>query len=98
MSDLNFEAYARLLKALAHPTRLRIVSILQVEPVCVKNIGELMDIQQANLSQHLSILRNCGIVSTCREGNRVCYSIKDRRVLHVLDSLKCTNNHPPSRY
>lgn len=88
MPEQDFESHTRLLKALAHPTRLRIVSILQGDPVCVKNIGELMEIQQANLSQHLSILRHCGIVSTCREGNRVCYSIKDHRAIRILDSLK----------
>jgi DNA-binding transcriptional ArsR family regulator len=88
MSDLDYETYARLLKALAHPTRLRIVEILQREPICVKNIGDCMDVQQANLSQHLSVLRNCGIVSTCREGNRVCYSIRDQRVVSVLEALR----------
>ena len=88
MSDLDFDTYARLLKALAHPTRLRIIDILQSEEICVKNIGDRMDVQQANLSQHLSILRNCGIVSTCREGNKVCYSIRDQRAVEVLDALK----------
>jgi ArsR family transcriptional regulator len=88
MPEFDFEAYTRLLKAMAHPTRLRIIDILQSEPICVKNIGELMDVNQANLSQHLSILRHCGIVSTCREGNHICYSIKDHRATWILDSLK----------
>ena len=88
MPDLVFDDYARLLKALAHPTRLRIIDILQREEICVKNIGDCMEVLQANLSQHLSVLRNCGIVSTCREGNRICYSIKDQRAVQVLDALK----------
>ncbi len=88
MLDTDFDNLAWVLKALAHPTRLQIVEILQREPICVKNIGDCMDVQQANLSQHLSVLRNCGIVSTCREGNRVCYSIKDQRAVSVLRALK----------
>ena len=88
MNDL--ETYAQFLKALAHPIRLRIIEILKGDRICVKNIGELMDIQQANLSQHLSVLRHCGIVSTYREGNRVCYSIKDPRAIQILNSLEGT--------
>lgn len=87
MSDIDFDATAQLLKALAHPTRLRIVEMLRQEPLCVKNIEDLTDLQQANLSQHLSILRNHGIVSTCRDGNRICYSIKDLRVIQMLEFL-----------
>lgn len=87
MPDTDFEAHAQLLKALAHPTRLRIVEILKRKRVCVKSLGELIDLQQANLSQHLAILRNTGVVSCCREGNRICYSIRDPRVVQVLESL-----------
>ncbi len=88
MVGIDFEAEAQILKALAHPTRLRVIEILQQEPICVKHIGDLMDVPQANLSQHLSILRNCGIVSCSREGNRSCYSIRDSRVTDILDILK----------
>lgn len=91
--DMDFEIQAQLLKALAHPTRLRIVEILQKEAVCVKHIGDLMDIPQANLSQHLSVLRNCGVVSCCREGNRICYSIRDPRAAHILNVLKKRKSH-----
>lgn len=87
MPDADFEAHAQLLKALAHPTRLRILEILKTERVCVKSLGELMDLHQANLSQHLAILRSLGIVSCCREGNRICYSIRDPRAVKVLESL-----------
>ncbi|SVD05096.1 uncharacterized protein METZ01_LOCUS357950 [marine metagenome] len=59
MPDFDVDDYARLLNALAHPTRLRIIDILQREEICVKNIGDCMEVLQANLSQHLSVLRNC---------------------------------------
>ena len=88
MVDIDFEVEAQILKALAHPTRLRIIEILQQEPICVKHIGGLMDVPQANLSQHLSILRNCGIVSCSRDGNRICYSIRDSRAAHIIAVLK----------
>lgn len=88
MASIDFDVEAQMLKALAHPTRLRIIEILQMEPICVKHIGDLMDVPQANLSQHLSILRNCGILSCSREGNRICYSIRDERAADILDILK----------
>ncbi|MBM3265179.1 MAG: winged helix-turn-helix transcriptional regulator [candidate division Zixibacteria bacterium] len=86
--ETNFETQALMLKALAHPTRLRIVEILSKEAICVKHIGDLMDVPQATLSQHLSVLRNSGIVACCREGNRICYSIRDTRASYILETLK----------
>jgi DNA-binding transcriptional ArsR family regulator len=78
---------ARLFKALAHPTRLRIVTLIREQQPCVKNMEELLGVSQPNLSQHLSLLRNTGVVESEREGNQVCYRIKNQIVLKLLDAL-----------
>jgi DNA-binding transcriptional ArsR family regulator len=78
---------ARLFKALAHPTRLRIVTLIRERQPCLKNMEELLGVSQPNLSQHLSLLRNTGVVESEREGNQVCYRIKNQVVLKLLDVL-----------
>ena len=78
---------ALLLKALSHPTRLRIVALIREQRPCVKSMEELLGVSQPNLSQHLSLLRQTGVVESERDGNQVCYRIKNERVLKLLDAL-----------
>jgi DNA-binding transcriptional ArsR family regulator len=82
-----FEENARLLKALAHPTRLHIVALIREQKPCVKRMEGILGVSQPNLSQHLSLLRNIGAVEAERDGNRVCYRIKNKTVLKLLDAL-----------
>ncbi len=76
----TFEEKALLFKALAHPTRLQIIALIRERRPCVKSMG-------GNLSQHLSLLRNIGVVEATREGNQVWYRIKNKQVLKLLDVL-----------
>ena len=79
---------AEYLKALAHPTRIRILELLEAQGRCVSNIGEKLDLKQSNISQHLGILRSRGILSLTREGGHSIYCIKDPRVVKILDLLR----------
>lgn len=83
----KFEENARLFKALAHPTRLQIIALIRECHPCVKNMEGMLGISQPNLSQHLSLLRNVGVVEAKREGNQVWYRIKNEQVLKLLDVL-----------
>ncbi len=77
----------RLLKALAHPTRLQILRLIHEQQPCVKRMEKILGVAQPNLSQHLSLLRNLNIVEAERIGNQVCYRIKNPvalKVMHVL--------------
>jgi DNA-binding transcriptional ArsR family regulator len=87
MFEDNFKENARLLKALAHPTRLHIVALIREQQPCVKNMEGILGVSQPNLSQHLSLLRNIGLVEAERDGNQVCYKIKNQIVLKLLDAL-----------
>ena len=83
----SYEEQAKLLKALSHPTRLQIVTLIRKHQPCVKNMEGILGISQPNLSQHLSLLRNIGVVEAERDGNQVCYKIKNQMVLKLLDVL-----------
>ena len=87
MSNIDYDHYARILKAIAHPTRLKILNMMRSECPCVKEMERVVDVSQPNISQHLSLLRNLGIVSAERDGNLHCYTIMDEHVRNVLDTL-----------
>lgn len=83
----RLEKWAEFLKALAHPIRLKIISALIEGRQCVKNLSDLLHTSQPNVSQHLSVLRNKGIVGCKRDGSIVCYYIKDQRVIEIYKIL-----------
>jgi len=72
---IDYSKEAEILKALAHPIRLKIVDAIRDGEVCVKSLEELTGASQSCVSQHLTILRNLGMVETNRDGNLVCYSL-----------------------
>ena len=87
MGKSNYQENARILKALAHPTRLQIIELIREKGPCVKAMEEKIGVAQPNISQHLSLLRNIGIVEAEREGHQVCYRIKNQTVLKLLDAM-----------
>ncbi len=87
----SIEIYADILKALAHPVRLMIVDELLRSPRCVTAIHEILDIRQPNISQHLMILKNSGIVGSDRDGSYRCYYIRKPDLMRaILDALSGT--------
>jgi ArsR family transcriptional regulator len=86
--SLNFEEEADLLRMLGHPTRLKILQVLQEEERCVKNIWERLGLNQANVSQHLAMMKHKGILGAARRGGRTCYFIKDQRAIEVLNCIR----------
>jgi DNA-binding transcriptional ArsR family regulator len=81
------EKIARLFKAMAHPTRLRIVGLLARNEFCVDGIRAALDLKQPNVSQHLAIMRGARLVDFHRDGNRVCYSLSDENLPIVIALL-----------
>jgi ArsR family transcriptional regulator len=66
-------AAAQLLKTLGHPVRLALLGELAKGPKCVSDIQDLVEVRQANVSQHLAILRRAKLVSCHEHGNVRCY-------------------------
>ena len=71
-----FEKFSSILKALAHPVRLMIAQELVKNPRCVTAIHEILDVRQPNVSQHLNILRNSGLVGSDQDGAYRCYYLR----------------------
>lgn len=87
-SDGDIELVTRLLKAIAHPLRLKILCVLGHEEVSVLDIVERVGTSQSNISQHLGLLRDKGILVTRKDANRVYYRMGDQRTLQLLNSLQ----------
>ena len=80
---------AGIFQALAHPTRIAIIELLRDEgEVPVTTIHERLGLEQANVSQHLAVLRSRQIVVGRRDGNQVFYSLRDPILGQVLDLLR----------
>ena len=85
---------ARFFKALAHPTRIRILEILVHGGRTVYELQEALMLEQATVSQQLAVLRNQGIVNTEKEGLAVRYSLRDPLVCELLEvARRIFNNH-----
>jgi DNA-binding transcriptional ArsR family regulator len=85
---------ARFFKALAHPTRIRILEILVNGSRTVYELQEALTLEQATVSQQLAVLRNQGIVNAEKEGLAVRYSLRDPLVGELLEvARRIFNNH-----
>lgn len=79
---------AEVFQALAHPTRIHIVECLRDGEVAVSEIVARVDVEPANLSQHLAVLRAKGLVVNRKEGNQVFYALRDPLLTEVLDNMR----------
>ncbi|MBN2542380.1 winged helix-turn-helix transcriptional regulator [bacterium] len=87
----KYKNESEMLKALAHPVRLRIIEILTglSESKCsVNSIKKELGLPQSTVSQHLQVLRNKGIIDREKKCVKVCYRVSDERVLKILEILK----------
>ena len=79
---------ANIFQALGHPTRIAIVEVLRDGELPAGAIIERLGLEQANASQHLSVLRVKQILKSRKEGNQVFYSVRDPVLLQVLDIMR----------
>ena len=84
----HFEAKARIIKAMAHPTRLFIVDELSKRERCVCELTELIGADTSTVSRHLSILRSAGIVEDDKRGLQVFYSLKMPCILNFFSCVQ----------
>ena len=88
MPDTLRQFKANIFQALAHPTRIAIIEVLRDGELPAGAIIERLGIEQANASQHLSILRTKQVVTSRKEGNQVFYSVRDPLLIEVLDIMR----------
>ena len=80
----HIETAARALKAMSHPLRLKILCFIGDQEICVQDIVDAVGTSQSNISQHLAILRDKGVLQTRKDANRVYYRIADARTLQLI--------------
>ncbi len=86
--DEDIERASRSLKAMSHPLRLKILCTLGDHEVSVQDIVERVGTSQSNISQHLAILRDKGILSCRKDANRVYYKMVDFRTLQLISMMR----------
>jgi DNA-binding transcriptional ArsR family regulator len=88
MGDALRQFKSEIFQALANPTRIAIVEALRDGEMSAGKLIDRLGIEQANASQHLSILRAKMVVVSRKAGNQVFYSIRDPALVEVLDILR----------
>jgi len=81
------EIQARVIKALAHPTRVFLVQELAGGARCVCELTALADVDISTVSKHLAILKNAGIVQDERKGTQIFYSLRVPCILHFFQCV-----------
>ena len=84
----HIELAARVLKSISHPLRLKILCVLGNNESCVQAIVDDVGTSQSNISQHLAILREKGVLLTRKDANRVFYRVGDQRTLQLIGMMR----------
>ncbi len=90
----DIEIASRSLKAMSHPLRLKILCTLGSQEVSVQKIVDNVGTSQSNISQHLAILRDKGILASRKDANKVYYRVGDARTLRLISMMQevfCTS-------
>jgi DNA-binding transcriptional ArsR family regulator len=85
--QLLFEKQAEIAKAIAHPLRIAIVNFLKDGEQCVCDIAEYVGSERSNVSRHLAVMVNAGVLEYRKEGLKVIYRLKTPC---ILDFFSCT--------
>jgi DNA-binding transcriptional ArsR family regulator len=84
----HIEQAARALKAMSHPLRLKILCVLGPGEVSVQEIVDAVGTSQSNVSQHLAVLRDKGVLRARKDANRVFYRVGDERTLQLIGMMR----------
>jgi len=84
----DIDRASRSLKAISHPLRLKILCVLGDKEVNVQDIVGCVGTSQSNISQHLAILRDKGILASRKDANRVYYRVGDFRTLRLISMMQ----------
>jgi DNA-binding transcriptional ArsR family regulator len=87
MEEKVLELKAEILKALAQPTRLKILELLRNGERCICEIVPAINGEQSNISRHISLMQKSNLVTTRKDGVKVMVKVSDPRVFEILDSI-----------
>jgi len=87
MEERVLELKAEILKALAQPTRMKILECLRDGEKCICEIVPAIKGEQSNISRHISLMQKSNLVTTRKEGVRVMVKVKDPEIFNILDRV-----------
>jgi ArsR family transcriptional regulator len=93
-AEMGFEEASRLLKALGHPLRLRLVCGLVREPSCLSRIATELGAPISTLALHLGVLRRAGILTEERNGAEIIFRVGDSRARMIMGALCAAGTEP----
>ena len=83
-----YNLHAEMCKVFSNPTRLEILNFLRDKKMSVTEIINKSKLSQANISQHLSIMKSRGIVFSKRDGKMIYYKLSNQKILKAFDIIK----------
>jgi ArsR family transcriptional regulator len=87
MEEKVLELKAEILKALAQPTRLKILELLRNGERCICEIVPAINGEQSNISRHISLMQKSHLVTTRKDGVKVMVKVKDTEIFNILDRV-----------
>lgn len=87
MEERILEMKAEVLKALAQPTRLKILELLRSGERCICEIVPAINGEQSNISRHISLMQRSHLVTTRKDGVKVMVRVRDPKIFEILDSI-----------
>jgi ArsR family transcriptional regulator len=87
MEERVLELKAEILKALAQPTRLKILELLRNGERCICEIVPAINGEQSNISRHISLMQKSHLVTTRKDGVKVMVKVKDTEIFNILDRV-----------
>ena len=87
MEERVLELKAEVLKALAQPTRLKILECLRGGEKCICEIVPAINGEQSNISRHISVMQKSNLVTTRKDGVKVMVKVKDPKIFEILDHV-----------
>jgi len=85
--QIIYDKQAEILKALAHPVRIAILDFLKDGEQCVCDIAKYAGSERSNVSKHLSLMVNVGVLESRKEGLKVIYNLKARCIMDFFECI-----------
>jgi DNA-binding transcriptional ArsR family regulator len=93
MEERVLELKAEILKALAQPTRLKILELLRHGERCICEIVPAINGEQSNISRHISLMQKSHLVTTRKDGVKVMVTVRDPEIFKILDRVSAILRH-----
>ena len=87
MDERVLELKAEILKALAQPTRLKILELLRNGEKCICEIVPAINGEQSNISRHISLMQKSRLITTRKDGVKVMVKVRDPEIFNILDKV-----------